>query len=44
LLKPQPTNTLAWVQAFTKSSVSPVNPVAPVVIYWGAKDTTEPPI
>ena len=44
LLKPQPTNTLAWVQAFTKSSVDPVNPVAPVVIYWGTKDTTEPPI
>ena len=44
LLKPTPTNTLAWVQAFVKSSVPPVNPVAPVVIYWGTKDTTEPPI
>ena len=44
LLKPEPTNTLAWVQAFIKSSVPPVNPVAPVVIYWGTKDTTEPPI
>jgi dienelactone hydrolase len=44
LLKPVPTNTLAWVQAFIKSSVPPVNPVAPVVIYWGTKDTTEPPI
>ena len=44
LLKPLPTNTLAWVQAFVKSSVPPVNPVAPVVIYWGTKDTTQPPI
>lgn len=44
LLKPQPTNTLAWVQAFIKSSVSPVKPIAPVVIYWGTKDTTQPPI
>lgn len=43
-LKPMPTNTLAWIKAFVKSSVPPVNPVAPVVIYWGTKDTTEPPI
>jgi hypothetical protein len=44
LLKPKPTNTLAWIQAFIQGSVAPVNPVAPVVIYWGTKDTTQPPI
>lgn len=44
LLKPEPANSLPWVQAFIKSSVAPVNPVAPVVIYWGTKDTTQPPI
>ena len=44
LLKPKPTNTLGWIQAFIQSSVAPVNPIAPVVIYWGTKDTTQPPI
>ena len=27
-----------------KGSVNPEKPVAPVVIYWGNKDTTNPPI
>ena len=44
LLKPQASNTLAWIQAFVEGSVKPVKPVAPVVIYWGAKDTTVPPV
>lgn len=44
LLKPQASNTLAWIQAFVDGSVKPVKPVAPVVIYWGTKDTTVPPI
>ena len=44
LLKPQAKNTLAWAQAFLKGSVSPVKPVAPVVIYWGTKDTVVPPV
>ncbi len=44
LLKPQAQNTLAWAQAFLKGSVNPVKPVAPVVIYWGTKDTVVPPV
>jgi pimeloyl-ACP methyl ester carboxylesterase len=44
LLKPQAQNTLAWAQAFVKGSVTPVKPVAPVVIYWGTKDTVVPPV
>jgi pimeloyl-ACP methyl ester carboxylesterase len=44
LLKPQAQNTLAWAQAFLKGSVNPIKPVAPVVIYWGTKDTVVPPV
>lgn len=44
LLKPQATNTVAWVNAFIDGSVPPVKPVAPVVIYWGTKDTVVPPV
>ena len=44
LLKPQTSNSLAWVKAFVDGSVKPVKPVAPVVIYWGTKDTAVPPI
>ena len=44
LLKPQAQNTLAWAQAFLKGSVNPVKPVAPVVVYWGTKDTVVPPV
>lgn len=44
LLKPEPSNSAAWVKAFVDGSVKPVKPVAPVVIYWGTKDTAVPPI
>ena len=44
LLKSEPTNALAWVKAFVEGSVTPVKPVAPVVIYWGTKDTAVPPV
>ena len=44
LLKPTATNSLAWVKAFVDGSVKPVKPVAPVVIYWGTKDTAVPPV
>jgi pimeloyl-ACP methyl ester carboxylesterase len=44
LLKPQAGNSLAWIKAFVDGSVKPVKPVAPVVIYWGTKDTAVPPI
>ena len=44
LLKPEPSNSLAWLKAFVDGSVKPVKPVAPVVIYWGTKDTAVPPV
>jgi pimeloyl-ACP methyl ester carboxylesterase len=44
LFRSDPQNTLAWIQAFVKGSVPPVKPIAPIVIYWGTKDTTQPPI
>ncbi len=44
LLKPQASNSLAWIKAFVDGSVKPVKPVAPVVIYWGTKDTAVPPV
>lgn len=44
LLKPEPTNSLAWLKAFVDGSVKPVKPTAPVVIYWGTKDTVVPPV
>ncbi len=44
LLKDQASNSLEWAKAMVKGSVNPVKPVAPVVIYWGNKDTTNPPI
>lgn len=44
LLKSEPSNTLAWIKSFVDASVKPVKPVAPVVIYWGTKDTAVPPI
>lgn len=43
VLKPQPENASAWVKALIKSSVDPVVPVAPVIIYYGTKDVTVPP-
>jgi len=44
LIKPQASNSLAWLKTFIDGSVKPVKPVAPVVIYWGSKDTTVPPV
>ncbi len=44
LLKPRAGNSLAWIKAFVDGSVKPVKPVAPVVIYWGTKDTAVPPV
>lgn len=44
LIKPQASNTLAWLKTFIEGSVKPIKPVAPVVIYWGSKDTTVPPV
>ena len=44
LLKDQASNALEWTKAMTKGSVNPIKPIAPVVIYWGNKDVTNPPI
>jgi pimeloyl-ACP methyl ester carboxylesterase len=44
LLRPEPANASAWVRDMIEGSVQPVAPVAPVVIYWGAKDTVVPPV
>lgn len=44
LLKPKPTNTMAWANALLQGSVPLVKPIAPVMIYYGDKDTTMPPV
>lgn len=44
VLKSQPDNATAWVKALVKSSVDPVAPVAPVVVYFGTKDVTVNPV
>lgn len=44
LLKDQVTNPLEWTKTMVKGSVNPTKPIAPVVIYWGNKDVTNPPI
>lgn len=44
LLKPEVSHGLKWIEAFRKSSVTPVKPMAPVIIYFGKDDTTVPPI
>lgn len=37
-------NAFAWIEANKKGSVKPIAPLAPVIIYWGANDTTVPPV
>ena len=44
LIKAERTNTLGWVTGIVKASNPPVKPIAPVVIYWGTGDVTNPPI
>ena len=45
LLRPQPKNAVAWAQAIVDGSVdNTAKPVAPVLILYGNKDTTLPPI
>jgi pimeloyl-ACP methyl ester carboxylesterase len=44
LLNPAPKNAAAWMHALVQGSVVPVKPVAPVVIYWGTRDTVVPPV
>ncbi len=42
MLKATPTNTKAWADAMLAGSVPNAKPVAPVIIYWGTKDTVVP--
>jgi pimeloyl-ACP methyl ester carboxylesterase len=44
LLRDKPSNSIAWAKALIDGSVPSVKPIAPVVIYWGTKDTAVPPI
>ena len=45
LLRPQPQNATAWAKAIVAGSVdNTVKPLAPVLILYGNKDTTLPPV
>lgn len=44
LLRPDPVNAKAWAQTLIDSAGPDVKPVAPVMIYWGTKDTVVPPV
>lgn len=45
LLRAQPNNAIAWAKAITDGSVdNNAKPVAPVLILYGNKDTTLPPV
>jgi pimeloyl-ACP methyl ester carboxylesterase len=43
MLRTSPDNAQAWAKALVDGSVAPVKPIAPVIIYWGTKDTVMPP-
>ena len=43
LLRDRPSNAAAWVKALVDGSVPPVKPAAPVIVFWGTKDTVVPP-
>lgn len=45
LLRPEPKNTMAWAKAIIDGSVdNNAKPIAPVLILYGNKDTTLPPV
>lgn len=44
LLRPDIVNAKGWAQTLIDSAGPNVKPVAPVIIYWGTKDTVVPPI
>lgn len=44
LMNPKIANTRAWAEALLKTSTAAIKPIAPVIIYWGTKDTTNPPV
>lgn len=44
LLRPDPVNGKAWAQTLIDSAGPDVKPVAPVILFWGTKDTVVPPV
>lgn len=44
LLRPQAVNAKDWADTLIASAGPEVKPVAPVIIFWGTKDTVVPPI
>lgn len=44
LLKKQATNAKGWADALLVGSGTKARPVAPVIIFWGTKDTAVPPV
>lgn len=44
LMKAQASNALVWAQAMIAGSVPNEKPIAPVIVYYGTKDTTVPPV
>jgi len=43
LLRPDPVNAKDWAETLVASAGPDVKPMAPVIIYWGTKDTVAPP-
>lgn len=44
ILRPDPANAKDWAQTLIDSAGPDVKPVAPVIIFWGTKDTVVPPV
>lgn len=44
LLRPDPVNAKQWAQTLIDSAGPDAKPGAPVIIFWGTKDTVAPPI
>lgn len=44
MFNPQPTNLQAWMKAIVAGSTPNDKPVAPMLMFWGDKDTVMPPI
>lgn len=44
MFNPQPTNVQAWLKAIVDGSTPNDKPVAPMLMFWGDKDTVMPPI
>lgn len=44
LLRPDPANARDWAQTLIDSAGHDVKAVAPIIIYWGTRDTVVPPV